>query len=413
MGRAPDTPAGAESSQRMRPQVNRYLGLDGRVLASKRSFWTAREICQQPRVWREAHSRINEAWPTIDPWLAPRLATPNLRILLCGAGTSAYIGDTVAAWLRKHYREPAVFQIVSVSTTDLAADPAQHLSRDIPTLMISFARSGDSPESVACIKLANQLLSNCHHLILTCNPEGRLAAHAQGDEETVCLTMPEETNDRSFAMTSSYTAMLVSCLTLFTPNPGQLEQAAQWAEQLLNSGAGSIADLAQRDFLRLVVLGAGCLLGTAREAALKCLELTAGRVVAIHDSPLGFRHGPKIVIDDSTLVVHLRSSDPHTSLYDEDLLAELRYENRCAAIVELSPASLAGKPRPREAGTSPLRDAWLSLVYSVYCQMLAFYKAIALGVAADSPCPSGEVNRVVNGVTIHPFKPHRNLRLGA
>ena len=46
----------------------------------------------------------------------------------------------------------------------------------MPTLLVSFARSGDSPESVAAAELADQLLSDVHHLVLTCNADGRLAA---------------------------------------------------------------------------------------------------------------------------------------------------------------------------------------------------------------------------------------------
>ena len=125
--------------------------------------------------------------------------------------------------------------------------------------------------------------------------------------------MPEETNDRGFAMTSSYTAMLVSCVAIFTPGPHATGAGAEWAELLLDGATpppADVRDLAQRDFGRLVVLGAGCLSGTAAEAALKCLELTAGQVVAGHDTPLGFRHGPKIIIDESTVVVHLRSAMP-------------------------------------------------------------------------------------------------------
>ena len=299
-----------------------------------------------------------------------------------GAGTSAFIGDTAAAWFRKRLRNSSVSQITSLSTTDLAADPGQYLLRDAPTLMISFARSGDSPESIACIELANQLLSNCRHLIITCNPRGRLAAWAQGEERALCLIMPKRSNDRSFAMTSSYSAMLVACLTIFTPDGDQLEQAASWAEQLLENGNAAIDSLAQHDFRRLVVLGSGCLLGTTREAALKCLELTAGRIVAIHESSLGFRHGPKIIVDDATVVVLLRSSDPHTSLYDRDLQAELQDDARCAAIVELSPAALAGEPQPR---TQTDRRLWMTpgcpWFMRCICQMLAFRKAVVSGCA--------------------------------
>lgn len=384
--------------------MEQYLGIERESLVRKNSMWTAREICQQPRIWREVQCQVNDSRAAIEAWLDPKIHTADLRILLCGAGTSAFIGDTAAAWFRKRFRDSSALQFSSLSTTDLAADPTQFLLQDRPTLMISFARSGDSPESMACIELANQLLTNCRHLVISCNPRGKLAEWAQGEEGAYSIVLPEQTNDRSFAMTSSYSAMLVACLTIFTPDAKQLERAAGWAEHLLENGNSKLESLAQRDFRRLVVLGSGCLLGTAREAALKCLELTAGQVIAIHESPLGFRHGPKIMVNEGTVVVYLRSSDPHTSLYDCDLLAELQDDARCAALVELSPTEIAGEPLPQTYTSQLLDDAWLSLVYAVFCQMLAFRKALALGVAADSPCPSGEVNRVVKGVTIHPFR---------
>ncbi|MDE0005896.1 MAG: SIS domain-containing protein [Rhodospirillaceae bacterium] len=382
--------------------MNRYLNIDTHELKRRNSYWTAREISQQPRIWRAVHTRIDASREDIDSWLKPTLAKSNLRILLCGAGTSAFIGDTAAAWFRTRYPLSPTCHIASVSTTDLTVAPLQFLRQDLPTLMISFARSGDSPESMACVELADQMLSDCRHVIVTCNADGRLARLAESREDALCLVMPEETNDRGFAMTSSYTAMLVSCVAIFTPDRLQLEQAAVWAEQLLDRRGADVMDLAQQDFRRLVVLGAGCLSGTAAEAALKCLELTAGQVVAVHYTPLGFRHGPKIVIDDFTVVVYLRSGDAYARLYDRDLMQELKADNRSAAIMELSPTKLA-TDIGLASSASGLDDVWLSLVYIVYCQLLAFHKAMGLGVEADSPCPTGEVNRVVNGVTIYPF----------
>ena len=383
--------------------LDSYLGLDARELISRNSLFTAREILRQPQLWREAHARIDAARARLDAWLDPLLAAPGVRIYLCGAGSSAFIGETAAAWLRRSLSRSGIGSIAAVHTTELTADPVQFLGNNQPTLMVSFARSGDSPESVASIRLADELLSNCRHLILTCNPDGQLARQARGRDDTLCLTMPGETHDLGFAMTSSYTAMLVSCLAIFTPDPAQLEQAARWAESLLTRGNAGVADLAGSGYERLAMLGTCCLLGTAREAALKTLELSAGRVATIHDSTLGFRHGPKIIVDDSTLVVHLGSNDPHTRLYDQDLLTELRKESRASAIVELSSRGLNGEAPPYGVDASALDDVWLSLVYLVFGQMLAFHKAMALDVPADDPCPSGEVNRVVKGVTIHPF----------
>ena len=114
----------------------------------------------------------------------------------------------------------------------------------------------------------------------------------------------------------------------------------------------------------------------------------------------------------STLVVHLRSSDPHTQRYDRDLLEELRRDSASAATIELSPTLVGGEAPPGDYGASPMDDAWLSLVYLVFCQMLAFHKAMALGVEADAPCTTGEVNRVVSGVSIYPFKPESSVRPG-
>lgn len=372
--------------------MSTYLTIDEADLKAKNSYWTAREICQQPRVWLDAQAAIENARSSIDAWLNPLLEKPDLRIILCGAGTSAFIGETLAPWLRKKLNR----RVEAVSTTDLVGDPGQYLAEDLPTLVISFGRSGDSPESVASVDLANQVLTDCYHLVLTCNPEGYLAKSAESNASMFCMLMPEGTNDRSFAMTSSFSSMLVSCASIFTPALDQLRQVAELTEKLIDTQAESARELAQKDFTRLVVLGAGCLLGTAREASLKCLELSAGIVVPMFDSPLGFRHGPKSVVDNSTVIVHLQSSDSYIADYDCDLYNELVRDDQAAAIVALSPELLGAE--------TLIDDVWLSLPYIVFCQMLAFYKAVALDITADNPCPSGEVNRVVQGVTIHPYQ---------
>lgn len=373
------------------------FGIRTTELAQRGSLHTAREIAQQPRVWREAMDQVAETREQINAWLHPRLDQQRVQVLFCGAGTSAYVGDTLAAWLRRSFKSDHPISFAAISTTDLVADPAQYLSDDRPTIMISFARSGDSPESVASIELADQLLSECSHLILTCNPDGRLAAYANADPSVLCLYMPAGTNDHGFAMTSSYSSMLVSCATIFVPMPHQLEMSATLAERVISSMYGEIAEVARSSFDRLLVLGSGTLTGTAREAALKCLELAAGQRVAVSDTPLGVRHGPKIMISADTIVVQMVSADPYTSQYDRDLLDELKSDARASRIIELSPQALfAGEELA-------LDDIWLSLVYIVYCQILAFLTSFDLGVEVDSPCLSGEVNRVVQGVTIYPY----------
>jgi tagatose-6-phosphate ketose/aldose isomerase len=169
------------------------------------------------------------------------------------------------------------------------------------------------------------------------------------------------------------------------------------------------ASLVRAQFDRVVFVGSNELKGLALESALKMLELTDGRVVSIGESPLGFRHGPKTIVNGSTLVVAFLSNDPYTRQYDFDLLRELRGDAVAGRVVALtarpderdgsdSIALQAGAP----AGGS-LTDLELCLPYVAFAQTLALLRSISLGLSPDSPNAAGTVNRVVQGVSIHPF----------
>ena len=259
---------------------------------------------------------------TLTPFLQPLLANPYLRIVLTGAGTSAYIGDCLAPALSARLRR----RVEAIATTELLSGPDLRLPADGPTLLVSFARSGNSPESVAAVELAEQLLAGrVFHLVITCNADGALAARTRGLPNARVLLMPEAANDRGFAMTSSFSAMLLAGALAFglvgDDAPGRLAAAAA---ALLPQATALAARLVARGFERVVYLGSNELRGLAAEAALKLLELTDGRVIAVSDSTLGFRHGPKTILNDRTLVVVLLSNDGYARAYDLDLLRGAR-----------------------------------------------------------------------------------------
>lgn len=362
------------------------------TLKAQNGYWTAKEICQQPRIWREAAANIDSKRTELDIWLTPLLAQENLRIILTGAGTSAYVGEAIAPHLSQ--QSGRLFE--AVSTTDIVSNAPQYLLKKIPTLLISYGRSGNSPESVAAVKLADQVIDNCYHLVITCNPEGDLATNAQGQDNAFSLLMPEGTLDQSFAMTSSFTSMLVSTVAIFAPQAEQLEIAAQWAENFLEKNVDALKVQATKPTQRLVFLGAGGLQGIAREAALKVLELTAGQVLSYCESPLGFRHGPKSLMDETTEVIFLSSSHEYTRQYDNDLLAELHRDDQALDITTLTNKSFAH--------SEEIADVWAGLPYILYCQILAFFKSMQADITPDNPCPTGEVNRVVQGVTLYALK---------
>jgi tagatose-6-phosphate ketose/aldose isomerase len=374
--------------------------------ATATGTWTEAEIRQQPASWIRSLTHIDKIRSQLDNFLAPLLRKKDLRIVLTGAGTSAFIGDIIAPWLSRHTGQ----NISAVPTTDLVSNPMDYLSAANPLLLVSFARSGNSPESVAAVELANQFVPECYHLSITCNEAGSLYQNALDSDNAFALLMPAETHDRGFAMTSSITTMMASCLAVFAPeaiNSQTFRDVAQRCETILSSlGDFNHGVFGQEAWKRIVYLGSGGLQGAARESALKVLELTAGKMVAFYDSPTGFRHGPKSLVDGETLVVVFISSHPYTRQYDLDLLNELRRDRQASRVVAIAaqtdPVIEAG-PHILLPPSRHFIDMEQVFCFLMYAQVFALTQSISVGNTPDTPSANGTVNRVVQGVVIHPW----------
>jgi tagatose-6-phosphate ketose/aldose isomerase len=364
---------------------------------------TVREITQQPEIWTAVSDIVDQQRDALNAFVAPLLERADLRIVLTGAGTSAFVGSIAAPALARTLRR----RVDAVPTTDIVSNPHDCFAEDIPTLLISFARSGNSPESTAATHLANELLTDVSHLVLTCNEAGELFRDHEGRAKSHVVLMPELSNDEAFAMTSSFTSMLLSVLLILGgSDQTAVESLVASAREVLESRQDAIRGLAAEQFERVVYLGSGPLVGLARESALKLLELSAGRVVAYHDSSLGFRHGPKAVLNDRTLVVVYVSSDPYTRQYDLDIVTELRGWMKPENVIAIS-ATPFDEPHPQSwvlPQTDGLPDAFVAVAFVVIAQLLALSFSLELGLTPDNPFPGGGVNRVVRGVRIHPLE---------
>lgn len=384
------------------------LHLDPSDLDHRGGTHTAREIGHQPAVWQMVHQQLQAERPALDAFLQPLLALPDLRIVLTGAGSSAFIGQCLApALLRQLGQRPGI-RVEAVATTDIVSSPAQCLQPEVPTLLVSFARSGNSPESLAAVELADGLIKTCHHLVVTCAAEGQLNRRLAGQARAHVLLLPDETHDRAFAMTSSFTGMLLAAAWAFDLALPPVTVLAEAATALVAAETDRLYALAEQPFERVVYLGSNALLGLAREAALKLLELTDGQLVALADSPLGFRHGPKTVLNDRTLVLIFLSNDAYTRQYDLDLLRELRREGRARVLALGASWGDAEGPHAddvRLALPASEPDLALAPVALVFAQCLALLASLQRGITPDNPSASGTVTRVVSGVTIHPLTP--------
>lgn len=388
----------------MTDKTTEYLGIPEPDLLASGAIWTAREIEQQPRMLEQTHALLSGMREQVAAFVAPVAGDANARIILTGAGSSSYIGQCLAPLLDRRLAA----RVDPVPTTDLVSAPHLYLDPAQPLLLVSFGRSGNSPESLAAVALAESLVKDVRHLVVTCNAEGAL--NTVPARRMMALLLPEETHDTSFAMTSSFSCMLYATLLALgdaRAMDARIGPIAHATARVIDEARLSLQELALHGFDRVVYLGSGLFQGLAREAALKLGELTNGSVATCFDSPLGFRHGPKTFITDRTLVMVFVSNDPLTRRYDHDLIDELRQDGCAARIIEVAarrrqqqdPDTLFVPDMPEAA------DIDLLWPYVAVAQIYAFNASRALGLSPDNPNKQGTVNRVVQGVRIHPAAP--------
>lgn len=370
------------------------------------TMFTFNEIHQQAAMWRKEREALLAAKDKVSAFMHKYL-TPDTDIVLTGAGTSAFIGDALAPVMRGVWKN-----VRSVATTDLVTHADKWLDADKPLLLISFARSGNSPESVAAVNIANKICKKAAHVYITCNKNGKLALQAEGKENILLLLLPEETDDKSLAMTSSFSTMLLTCLMLghidtLDKDVEKVEKAAKNAEAVIAEYEEKLKGIAERPFERGVFLGSGALKGIAEECHLKLQELTDGAVVCKFDSFLGFRHGPKAVVNSKSIVVYLMTEKEEVQRYERDLVKQVDGNNKPVAQIIV----IAGKkPELPDVKADlvvampfgPEETCYYGIVpYVLVGQLLGYYASLAHGLNPDAPSVSGNIHRVVEGVTIY------------
>lgn len=381
-----------------------YFNIKETDLIALGANYTASEIWNQPSVWASTYQKFFSEKKEIHKFRNTVLEKCK-KIILTGAGTSAYIGNSLEGTFQRH----TGITTVSIPTTHLVTHPKDYLDPDQSTLVISFARSGNSPESVAAVTLIDKICKSVSHLVITCDEEGELAQyHSKNPKFNIIL--PPESNDKSLAMTSSYTSMVLTGLLFARIKQTdelekQLARLVKFGEIMVHEKGDLIKELAALDFKRAVFLGSGPLFGTSTESSLKLQELTDGTIVCKNDSYLGFRHGPKAVIDEKTLVMFLFSSKQSVQRYEQDLVRDMKKGKKAMRLIGISESPVSGLGLDTTIcccdSSAILDEDFLSICAVLPAQMLGLFKSIELGLKPDNPSVSGAISRVVEGVIIY------------
>lgn len=344
---------------------------------------TRAEIFQQPELWPDTFDRATRSLALWDWW------SPDCDCVLTGAGSSAYAGIAVQAAF------PAGR---AIPTTDLLVDPQPHFGAG--GVLVSLARSGDSPESVAVVRRIQRLCPGVRHLAITCNAQGQLAQFPG----VAPIILDPRTNDRSLAMTSSFSNLVLAgmCLARYREIGSALREICSRVQESFAALEEKARQLAARQASRVVVLASAPMMGWAHEVSLKILEMSAGRFPVMAETHLGLRHGPMSFLRPDAVVLSILSTDPLRRRYEQDLLEELRAKKLGQLIVvtaaDAPPAAL-GEVVPAMAPELP--DYLRTPFEIVFPQLFAYHLSLQSGLNPDNPSPGGVINRVVQGVRIH------------
>lgn len=371
-------------------------------------YHTHKEIIQQGKTWKKVFNIILLNKPELSSILSDLRFDAGSEVIFTGAGSSFFVGEMVAGYFLRN----TGISSKAISTTEIVTHPELYINPGRKTLLVSFARSGNSPESVAAVELADQVSSKVSHLIITCNVNGALSLKADVRNKFV-LVMPEEANDKGLAMTSSVTSMALAAILFSRIDEieslrEQLEISSGYADGMLAKYDSDIRQAASLDLERAVFLGSGPFLGTARESHLKLQEMTDGKVICKFDSFLAFRHGPKVVVNNKSLVVYLFSNDDYVQPYELDLANAIKKEQDPKFTIGISERPLkenvADLSIYMTENLTSLDEEFLSICSLVPLQLFSYYKSIDVGLNPDTPSESGAIHRVVQGVTIYNFK---------
>jgi tagatose-6-phosphate ketose/aldose isomerase len=365
-------------------------------------FHTLREICQQPWTWPQTCERMVAARDELQ-----RNLNGIQSLVLTGSGSSAYAAECVRLPLQNDLGVCA--EAINGGTLLMYGGKALPPGR--PGVLVSLARSGDSPESSGVVELLLETEPEFRHIVITCNESGSLAQKWRNHPKIQVITLPSETNDESLVMTSSFTNLLLAARFI-----GMLKRVEQYRSlcaglstiirELIGSKLDTLAKIAAMGFRRAVFLGSGSRFAASREAALKMLESTAGRVSSLSETFLGFRHGPMSYVQEDTLVVAQLSTDPRMHAYELDLLRELdRKKLGLLKIIvgeNIPPSVIREGDEPIECrGLGEVGDEESATVYVVVGQLLAFFRCLEQGLQPDSPSQDGIINRVVGKFPLH------------
>jgi glucosamine--fructose-6-phosphate aminotransferase (isomerizing) len=331
-----------------------------------RGKYTREEIFSQPEAWEEALDLLR-LWAGDLQDFSKQAKTG--QIIFTGCGSTYYLSLAAAVLFQRLTSIPA--RGMPASEVWLSA-PNAFLSDD-ETILVAISRSGETSET---LQASMEFRARQHGRIISmvCTPGSSLASAG-----TINLIFPSGV-ERSVAQTRAFSTLYLGVMGLSSIWAGRMDLFEQMrrlpsvGKKILTQYSYLAEELGKNmDIDRVYFLGSAERYGLACELNLKMKEMSLTHSEAFHF--LEFRHGPKAMVNDQTLVVGL-VSERHAK-HEMAVLAES---------AELGAEILTiGEDEAEVSFNSGLEEVNRNLLYLPFGQMLAYERSMAKGFDPDQP----------------------------
>jgi glucosamine--fructose-6-phosphate aminotransferase (isomerizing) len=331
-------------------------------------FITRAEILEQPDAIDGVLSELREQEADLVDAIAP-----GSTCCFVGCGTSYYlslVGRSLVNRSSTGYAYPG---------SEVFVSPDQ-LPTETIDVIIPVSRSGESTETVRAAEYLADEHSDATTLAVTCSRDSTITELA--DHAVVSPFGAEE----GLAMTKSFTSMAVALEYIATVHSGErdvydtFKKLPERSESLLPMAEDVAEEIGTDGSLeRFMFLGTGELYGLAAEAMLKLEEMSLSWTKAYHT--LEFRHGPRSIADENTLVTVFLPDREH-ALHDE-LLSDVDAVG--ATTLGVGPTRAIERVDTDYRVELPDRGRPSVSLYAPAFQLLGYHRAVSEGLDPDEP----------------------------
>ncbi|MCX6090265.1 MAG: SIS domain-containing protein [Candidatus Atribacteria bacterium] len=331
---------------------------------------TYREIMHQPEAWNDTLAYLEK-----NPLLYEKAVRGSFdSFLFSGCGTSYNLSLSAAALWQKITRTPAR----GIPASELFLFPDLIGVPGKSYLLFGISRSGETSETIRAVNFFRDHFSGLT-VGITCDEGSSLLSQVS------VPVLTSSAHEESMVMTQSFTTMLLT-LVYFAyfrvQKENYLSELPGIFKTMISEYESSIRQLGEDlSFEKFIFLGNGPYYGVAWEGSLKLKEMTATPTETFHF--LEFRHGPKSIVDQKTLIIALTSSAAFS--LEKDVIREMHDLGATIFHVGRESLNLTSRCLEIKLKNMTIDDCTAPILDVSFLQFLGYYRARAKKMNPDEP----------------------------